>query len=110
MPAADAGGDGPEKRLWQRNTMPTINKISAAMHATTMPIIAPVDKDLEGLAAGADDGVDDGAGDGADDGVDDGADDGAGDEADDGNVLETAINLSTLMDPSPVMGSHPVVG
>ena len=90
MPAAAAGGDGPVKLLWQIHTMPTISKISAAMHATTIPIINPVDKDLEGLASGAGDGADDGAG--------------------DGNVAKTAINSSTLMDPSPVMGSHPVVG
>ena len=86
MAAAAAGGDGPEKLLWQRNTMPTINKTSTAMHAITMPTIAPVDKDLEeGLAAGAAVGLK-------------------------VNVLKTAINSSTLMDPSPVMGSHPVVG
>ena len=86
MPAADAGGDGTEKLLWQRNTMPTISKISTAMHAITMPTIAPVDKDLEGLATGATVG------------------------ARDENFPKTVENLSTLMDPSPVMGSHPVVG
>ena len=86
MPAADTGEDGPEKLLWQRNTMPTISKTTTAMHAITMPTIAPVDKDLEeGLAAGAAVGLK-------------------------VNVLKTAINSSTLMDPSPVMGSHPVVG
>ena len=87
MLSAAAGGEGPEKLLWQRNTMTTISKISTAMHAITMPTIAPVDKDLEeGLAAGADVG------------------------ADDGNVAKAARNFSILMDPSPVMGSHPVVG
>ena len=85
MSAADARGECLEKRLWQRNTMPTISKISTAMPATTMPTIAPVDNDLEGLAAGAAVGLK-------------------------VNVLKTAINSSTLMDPSPVMGSHPVVG
>ena len=62
--------------------MPTINKISTAMHATTMPTIAPADKALEGLAAGAAVGL----------------------------KPKTARNFSILMDPSPVMGSHPVVG
>jgi len=57
VPAAAVGGDCPEKLLWQRNTMPTISKTTATIHATMMPTISPVDKDLEGLASGADDGV-----------------------------------------------------
>ena len=87
MPAA-AGGEeeGPEKRLWQRNTMPAISNTSTAMHATTMPTIAPVAKDLEGLATGATVG------------------------AREVNFPNTVENLSILMDPSPVIGSHPVVG
>ena len=108
MPAFGAAGEeeGPEEHWRRRNTIPTISNTSTAMHATRMPIISPVAKDwprelpldLEELVAGAADGVDDG--------VDDGADDGAGDE----NVAKTVENLSILMDPSPVMGSHPVVG
>ena len=65
--------------------MPAISNTITAKHATTMPIIAPVVKDLEGLVTGADDGLK-------------------------VNDSKTAVNLSILMDPSPVMGSHPVVG
>ncbi len=82
MPAA---GRDLEKRLRQRNTMSTISKISTAMHARTMPTIAPVDNELEGLVTGAAVGLK-------------------------VNVAKTAVNLSMLTDPSPVMGSHPVVG
>ena len=51
--ASAARGEGLEKRLWQTNTIPAIRKTSTAKAAMAMPTIAPVDKDLEGLATGA---------------------------------------------------------
>ena len=108
-----AEAEGPEERCWRRKyDIANTSKHTSAMHAKVMPTIAPVVKDLEGLATGAAVGVSVGVNVGVSVGVNVGVKVGenVGVNVELNVELTSAENFSTLIDPSPVIGSHPVVG